>query len=163
MMIGSHAKQRLWQFPRSGLPGRQVEDNTICTNLANVALVLNFNRACRWRSWNALGRNWGLLTGLKPKCKRDDRGDVSIRSVNFDRYTKGTSKETRSLETLLVVGTTTTNKEVDGVADGLLPVLFESADNAFEDSSNVSKVGNTATNDRNFVIKAWFATSNEVN
>ena len=68
------------------------------------------------------GRRNGVSSGdtslaLDTKSKWDDFGDVGLGAVNLDGYTKTLAQKPHSLETFLVVRTTTTNEDLDLVSD----------------------------------------------
>ena len=90
---------------------------------------------------------------LDTKSKRNDLSNVSVGTVNLDGYTEGLSQETHGLETLLVVGTTTTDVDADIVSDEAAAVLLEGADDALEGRSDIGEVGNATTDDEDFALE----------
>ena len=95
--------------------------------------------------WNALP---SLRLLLDTKREGDDGGDVSVRAIHLDFDSERLAKEAHGLETLLVVGTTTTNVDLDLVSDERSLVLLERTDDTLEGCRDVREVGNTTTNDQ---------------
>lgn len=81
--------------------------------------------------------------GLRnPESEGNDVGDVSLGTVYLNGYAETFSEETHGFETFLVVRSTTTNEDFDGVSDELLLVFLECADDALERGGDVREVGN---------------------
>ena len=105
----------------------------------------------------------GLALGeVNAECEGDDLGDVGVGAEDTDRDTEGLAKEAHGLETLLVVGTATTNEDLDLMSNELVLVLLEGADDSLEGRSDVGEVGDTTTNDENLAIGTGSAAGEEV-
>ena len=63
----------------------------------------------------------------------------------------------------MVVGTTTTNKDLDAVADQETLVLLQSAGDSLEYCGDVGEVGDTITDDEDLAIRTRLAASHQVN
>ena len=111
-----------------------------------------------------INTNVRLVFGrINTKSKRDDLGDVRVWAKHPDGYAQALSEQTHGFETLLVIRATTTNKDFDLVSDQLALELLESADNPFEGSGNVGKIGDTTTDDEDLSLGVRRATGDKVN
>lgn len=112
---------------------------------------------------SASGSIGGLaLREVDAESEGDNLGNVGVGTEDADGDTQALTKETHSLETLLVVGTTTADEDLDFVVDELVLVLLESTNDALEGSSDVGEVGDTTTDDEDLAVGARGATGNEV-
>jgi hypothetical protein len=80
--------------------------------------------------------------------------------LNFD--TKSLTEQTHGLESLLVVGTSTTNEDTDLVLLELELVLLEGGDDSLEGRSDVGEVGDTSTDDEELSLGVGSSTGHEV-
>lgn len=69
---------------------------------------------------------------------------------------------TERSRTHLVVGTSTSNKDLDTRVDELLLVLFQSANDALECRSDIGEVGDTTTDDENLALRTRGTTGDQV-
>lgn len=102
------------------------------------------------------------LRNVNAQSKGNYFCDVGIGAKDTDRNTKALAKEAHGLQTLLVVGTTTTNKNLHIVVDELILVLLEGANDTLESGSDIGKVGNTTTDNEDLAIRARSSTSDKI-
>jgi hypothetical protein len=96
------------------------------------------------------------------ETERNDSGDVVIRSEDLDLYTESFSEKTHSLETFLVVGSTTTNEDANLVELETTLVLLESRDDTLEGSSDVGEVGDTSSDEEQLALRVGSTASHEI-
>ena len=84
-------------------------------------------------------------------------------STYLDRYTQAFTQQSHGLQTLLVIRTTTTNKDLDLVSDQASFVFLQGTNNALECGSNVGEVSDTATDDENLSIRVRRTSGDQVN
>ena len=99
---------------------------------------------------------------LHAQSKRDDIRNVRLGTVNLDRDAQALTQETHGLETFLVVGSTTTDEDADGVSDELVLIFFEGADNTLERGGDVCEIGNTTADDEDFAVRAGSTAGDKV-
>jgi hypothetical protein len=96
------------------------------------------------------------------KGKRDDTRDVHLRTkdvhVELELLTDGLDV----LETLLVVGASTADPDLDVVLDKERSDLTESADDTLEGGGDVGEVGNTTTDEQDLALGVHGSTEHEV-
>jgi len=80
----------------------------------------------------------------------------------LDLYTESFSEETHSLETFLVVGSTTTNEDANLVELKTSLVLLEGRDDTLESSGNVGEVGNTSSDEEKLAFGVGSTTSHKI-
>ena len=103
------------------------------------------------------------LADVDSKSKGNDVSNVGVGTEDTDRDTKGLSEKAHGLETLLVVGSSTTDKDLDLVGDQLVPELLEGADDTLEGGSNIGEVSNTSTDDEELSLGVRSAAGDEIN
>ena len=96
------------------------------------------------------------------KSKRDDTGDVHLGTkdvhVELELLTDGLDV----LETLLVVGASTADPDLDVVLDEERSDLTEGADDTLEGGGDVGEVGNTTTDEEDLALGVHGSTEHEV-
>lgn len=102
------------------------------------------------------------FAGIDSKSQGNNLSDVSVGTKDTDGDTERLAEKAHSLETLLVVGTTTTNEDLDLVGDQLVLELLEGANDTLEGGSDVGKVGNTTTNDEDLALGVRGAAGDEI-
>ena len=125
----------------------------------------NLSWGCiRLNGMKAINANVGGLglADVNAKSEGYDLSDVCVWAKDADRDAQALTEETHGLETFLVVGSTSTNKDLDRVSDQLTLELLEGTDDALEGGSDVGKVGNTTTNDEDFALGVGSSASDEV-
>lgn len=127
---------------------------------ANRGASLDLRRLGSRSRGDAVGN--GLVASLHAESEGNNLRDVSLGTVHLNRHTQRLSKKAHGLQTLLVVGATTTNEDLDAVVDQLLLVLLEGTDDTLEGGSDVGEVGNTTTNDENLALGIDFASGDQV-
>lgn len=80
--------------------------------------------------------------------------------MDFDA--ESLTEEAHGLESLLVVGSSATNKDANLVLLELVLVLLERLDDALEGRSDVGEVGDTSTDDEELALRVGGATGHEV-
>ena len=103
-----------------------------------------------------------LALGRDAESEGNDLSNVSVGTVNLDGDTEGLSQETHGLETLLVVGTATTDVDADIVSNEGSLVLLQCTNDTLEGSSDVGEVGDTTTNDENLSVSMGSTTGDKV-
>lgn len=103
------------------------------------------------------------LADINSERKGDNLGDMGIGTEDADRDTQALAEQAHGLETFLVVGATTTDKDLDLVRDQLIFELLKGADDALEGGSNVGEVGDTSSNDEDLALGVRCTTGNEIN
>ena len=113
--------------------------------------------------YNALTRELLDVCGLaRDEGKGHDTGDVHLGAVDVHVETELLADALDVLETLLVVGTSTTDPDLDVVLDEEGCDLPEGADDTLESGSNVGEVGNTTTDEENLALLVLGSTEHEV-
>ncbi len=102
------------------------------------------------------------LADINAEGEWHDLGDVCVGAEDTDGDTQALSEQAHGLETLLVVGTSTTHEDLDLVVDELALELFKSADDALEGGSNIGEVGNASSNDEDLALGVRSAASDQV-
>jgi hypothetical protein len=102
------------------------------------------------------------LADVNAKSEGYDLSDVCVWAEDADRDAQALTEEAHGLETFLVVGSTSTNKDLDRVSGQLTLELLEGTDNALEGGSDIGKVGNTTTNDEDLSLGVGSSASDEV-
>ena len=103
-----------------------------------------------------------LASRLHTKSDGDDLSDVSVWAIDLDGYTKRLSKKAHSFETLLVVGSTTTNENADIVGDEAGLEFLQSTNDTLESRSNIREVGDTATDNEDLSVLLGRSARDEV-
>jgi hypothetical protein len=119
-------------------------------------------RSARLDTFQTVMRNSLGLGDVNAQCEGDNLGDVGIGAEDADGNAKALSEKAHRLETLLIVWTTTTDEDLDTVADKLVLVLLEGTDDTLEGSSDVGEVGNTTTDDEDLALGTRGSTSDEI-
>ena len=91
-----------------------------------------------------------------------DGGDGRLGAVNLHEDTDRLSTEAHGLETLLVVGTGSSNPNLDAVADEAILVLLQGADDTLEGGSDVGEVGGTSTDDEDLAVLVGLTASHQI-
>src|SRR5262245_38975964 len=94
--------------------------------------------------------------------QRHDTRDVHLRTVHMHVETKFLADGLDVLETLLVVGTRTTNPDLDVVLDERRRNFPQGADDTLEGRRNVGEVGNTTANEEDLALGMLGGTEHEV-
>jgi hypothetical protein len=102
------------------------------------------------------------LADVDSKSEGNDVGNMSVGTEDTDGNTQRLAEKAHRLETLLVVGSSTTNEDPDLVGDQLVPELLEGADDTLEGGSDIGKVGNTSTDDEDLSLWVGGATSDKI-
>ena len=111
------------------------------------------------------GSDGGLLLvglSLDAESHGDNVSDVGLGTEHLDLDSERLSEETHGLETFLVVGTSSSNKDLDLVSDQGFTVLFEGTNDSLEGSSDVGKVGNTSSDDEELSLGVRSSTGDQV-
>lgn len=87
---------------------------------------------------------------------------MSIWTEDLDLDAERLSEQTHSLETFLVVGSTSSNEDADFVCLKSTLVLLESTDDTLEGGSDVCEVSNTSSDNEDLAIFARSTSGNEV-
>ena len=159
---------------RSLLHGSGVKMNDLVLRLGASTTGLDRTDGDGLRSGSLLSRGvWGgrgegslgnvdAVTCLDSQSQGNDLSDMSFGTINLDRNTERLAQQTHSLETLLVVGTTTTDVDFDLVIDKRSLELRKGTDDTLESSGNVGEVGDTTANDQDLSIRVRFSSGNKV-
>jgi hypothetical protein len=99
--------------------------------------------------FNLNGFDIDLLAFLdfNAESKRHDLRDVRVRAKDADGNAEAFTEQTHRLKALLVVGSSTPDKDFDGVRDELVLVLLQGADDTLECGRYVREIRDTTTND----------------
>ena len=152
------------------LAGLKVDDlvlglstTTIRVDRADSRLITtNRSDLRRWGDWLKMSRRRLGFRDIDPQSKRHDLGDMGVGTKDTDGNAKALTKEAHSLETFLVIGSAATDENLDIVADELVLVFFEGANDTLESSRNICKIGNTTTNDENLAIRTRSSPSDQI-
>ena len=98
----------------------------------------------------------------RDKRKRDNAGDVHLGAEDVHVKAELDADGLDVLETLLVVGSTTTDVDADLVVGERRLVLLEGTNDTLESGSDVGEVGDTTTNDEDFALWVRLAASDQV-
>lgn len=96
------------------------------------------------------------------KSERDNLGDMGIGSKDLYLNSKRLTKESHGLQTLLIIGSATSDEDLDFMCLYFLLVLLEGANDALESRRNIREIGNTTADDENLAIRARSATCDQV-
>lgn len=166
--------------PRSSARDRlSVEPNNLVVGLLSAAVSLdstnvagdvgNATRGSAVRGSNGSGREGSNIAGdggrrsLDTEGHWDDGSDRRLGAVDFHEDTKRFTAETHSLETLLVVRTSTSHPDFDVVSNETLLVLLKGSNDTLESGSNVGEVGSTTTDDEDLTFGVGSASGHEIN
>ena len=94
--------------------------------------------------------------------KGDDTGDVHLRAEDVHVELKLLADGLDVLETLLVVGASAADPDLDVVLDEERSNLTEGTNDTLEGRGNVGEVGNTTTNEENLALGVHGSTEHEV-
>lgn len=103
-----------------------------------------------------------VLGNVDAKSQRNNLGDVGVGTKDTDGNAQALSEETHGFETLLVVGSSTSDEDLDLVGNQLVLELLESTDDALEGGGDIGEVGNTSSNDEDLSFGVGGTTSDEV-
>lgn len=104
----------------------------------------------------------GGRRSLNTESHGDDGSDRRLGAVDFHEDTKRFTAETHSLETLLIVRTSTSHPDLDVVSNETLLVLLKGSDDTLESGSNVGEVGSTTTDDEDLTFGVRSASGHKV-
>ena len=108
------------------------------------------------------GRLGLVRLSLDSESHGDNVGDVGLGTKDLDLDAERLSEETHGLETFLVVGTTSSDKDPDLVSDQGFTVLFEGSDDSLESGGDVGKVGDTSSDDEQLALRVGLTPGDEV-
>lgn len=96
------------------------------------------------------------------KRQRDDTRDVHLWAVDVHVEAKLLTNTLDVLETLLVIGSGTTNPDLDLVLNKLGGNLPQGADDALECGGDICEVGNATTDEQNLTLRVLRSAEHEV-
>ena len=105
----------------------------------------------------------GSLGLASTESEGNNLGDVGVWAEDLDFYTKSLSEETHGLESFLVVGSTSSNKDLDLVRLELLLELLQCSNDTLEGRCDVGEVGNTSSNDKELSLWVGCASGHQIN
>lgn len=164
--------------PRSrASDGLSVEPDNLVVGLLSAAISLDSTdivghvgnaRGSTVRRSDGGRRDRSNITGdggrrsLDTKSHGDDGSDRRLGAVDLHEDTQRFTAETHSLESLLVVRTSTSHPDLDIVSKETLLVLLEGSDDTLECGSNVGEVGSTTANDEDLTFRVRGASGHKV-
>lgn len=114
------------------------------------------------------GGDGGKLSGSSrgglcdTKSHWDDSGDRRLGTVDLHWDTDRLSTKSHSLETLLVIWSSSSDPDGDVVSLKTLLELLQGSDDTLESSSDVGEVGSSTTNDEDLAFGVRLASNNQV-
>ena len=97
------------------------------------------------------------------ESKRDNLRNVRVRAKDANGNAEAFTKQTHRLETLLVVGSSTPDKDFDGVRDEWVLVLLQGADDTLECGRYVREICDTTANNQDLAIGPRRSARDQVN
>jgi hypothetical protein len=103
-----------------------------------------------------------LLPLAGDESQGNDTGDVHLRTKDLGVETEFLGSGLHVLETLLVVGTSTSDPDLDVVLNQLSGIVSEGSDDTLEGAGNVGEVGNTTADEENLALLGLRGSEHEV-
>ena len=144
------------------VPGLGTLTRGVDSTNAGIRLVLDSNlrgRGARRRRGVRLGLEF---LGGESQRKGNDLGDVGIGAVYFDGDAEGLAEEAHGFETLLVVGSSASHKDLDVVGNELSFEVLERTDDAFEGGGDVGEIGDTASDNEDLSLGIGLASGDQI-